>query len=189
MMEEVLKKSYDSPGMTYEDIQSLKRLGQGIALGRQMVQRHSYDVPIETGDTVTSLNITLIQGEDDSGRVQIFIPSFRDDSEDSAEGHGEVSVEFRVSGEEIKGLILCGDRATYDRLSEQRDALTDSMEENGFRIKALSYGLDQKSRMDIGEESPGRRVPTPRLYRLAKLTVNHMVTLFQNAADAEEIQK
>jgi hypothetical protein len=172
-MQEMLKQSYESPEMTYDDLQDLKRLAQGIALQRQLVQRHSYDVPVETGDTVTSVNVTLIQGEDDSGRVQIFLPSSPDTQ--AEEGHGKISVEFRVSGEEVKGLVLCEDRKTYDRLLGQESSLTDQMETDGYTVKALSYGMEQTSRLDMGEKISQKRVPTPRLYHLAKITLNHLV--------------
>jgi hypothetical protein len=130
---------------------------------------------VETGDTVTSVNVTLIQGEDDSGRVQIFLPSSPDTQTADGIGHGKISVEFRVSGEEVKGLVLCEDRETYDRLLGQQTSLTDQMETDGYTVKAVSYGLEQTSRLDMGERTSQKRVPTPRLYHLAKITLNHLV--------------
>lgn len=191
VMEEILNRAYARKDITSEELGSLRQLSQGIALQSQLVRRHSYNIPIETGDTVTSLNVTLIQGDSTAGRVQIFledahIPEESQEDFDSDRGFGRVSAELRMSGDEVKGLILCENRAGYDSLSGQRDALEQEIEDRGFSVRNISYSIDSKSRMEALAESSGEEVPTQRLYQLAKLTVRHIVRTFKAMAGMED---
>lgn len=184
VMEDILNRAYAKKDITSEELGSLRQLSQGITLQSQMVRRHSYDIPIETGDTVTTLNVTLIQGEDNTGRVQIFLEDVHVPEEDlegfgRERGFGRISAELRMSGDEVKGLILCENRAGYDSLSEQRDALQKEIEDRGFSVRNISYSIDPQSRMDAMAEHSGEEVPTQRLYQLAKLTVRHIVGIFR----------
>ena len=62
-------------------------------------QEKSYDIPIRTEDGITSLNLTIIRGAKESGKIQI---SMED------EVFGDVSIEFKVSQDTVQGLIQAG---------------------------------------------------------------------------------
>lgn len=184
MMERILDCSYAEQDISYEELQGLKRLSQGILLQSQMVRRHSYDIPMKTGDTVTSLNVTLIQGGEDTGRIQIFLEGSEltevgGAASEKEKEHGRISAELRMSHGEVRGLVLCEERDSFERLSGQREALVHELEEKGFPVKNLSYSMDQRSRVEAVAENPEQRTPTAQLYQLAKLTVRHMIQVLQ----------
>ena len=175
-MDRILENSYEEKEISSRELQDLKLLGQGIWLQKQLTRRHSYEVPIETGDTVTSLNVTLIQGSGDRGRVQISLtaPAGTEDAVARPE-YGTVSMELRIHKNEIKGLVLCDTRAGYEKLMGARQQLTDSLEQKDFTVKNLSYGMDYKSRADMAAGEQPSQEPTSRLYQAAKILVQHTI--------------
>ena len=180
-MEQILDRSYEQPEVSYSSLRDLKLLGQGIWLQKQLVRRQSYDIPIETGDSITSMNVTLIQGMEDTGKVQVFLSASSEDQESAKTqtGYGDISIELRVSGNEIKGLVLCDNRNDFELFSGQQKALTHSLQESGFAVMNLSYGMNRMSREDMTTDGSAARVPAARLYQAAKVIVQHAVQLFR----------
>ncbi len=187
MMEQILDRSYARSGITGEEITRLRQLGQNMALQRQMVRRYSYDIPIETEDTVTTLNVTLIQGGEDTGKVQICMEGTgtAEEGQDvppGEEGSGRISAELRLSRGRVKGLVLCEKRACYEQLSGQRGLLEEQIEEKGFTVGNISYSLDPRSRAGAVSGARGDRVPSAQLFQLAKLAVQHVAHVLRSAA-------
>lgn len=181
-MDQILEKSYEQKDVSYSDLKDLKLLGRGIWLQKQLVRRQSYDIPIETGDTVTSMNVTLVQGAEENGKVQVFLEasSVEQDGSNGQTEFGNISIELRVSRNEIKGLVLCDSRNGFEKLSDGKEALTASLEEKDFVVKNLSYGMDFKARADMAfGEQQQKQIPTNRLYQAAKAVVQHTIQILK----------
>ena len=104
-MREILNRSYEKPDVTSDELSNLKMLAQGIHLNSMRVTRRSYEIPVKTGDTVTNMSVTILNGQEDKGKVQI---AFDKDKQDEAfAAFGNINTEFKISGKDIKGLILC----------------------------------------------------------------------------------
>ena len=129
------------------------------------MKSQNYEIPILTGDTVTTINLTILHGEEQTGRVQISM---------EAADFGRVSGEMQIQGEQIKGLILCDDRVGFDALKEQGTTLADKLEQTGFSVKNISYGMDYKSRGEMYEQTLETDADTKSLYRIAKVLVHHI---------------
>lgn len=165
-MQEILTKSQETADITSEDLKHLKLLGQSLRLQQVLTRRQSYEIPIRTGDTVTTMNLTILHGGEESGKVQI-------NMEDS--GLGRVSGEVQLQGEQIKGLILCDDRVGFDALMEQGMTLTERLETAGYSVKNISYGMDYKTRSELaGPVSSEEQTDTAKLYQIAKILVRHV---------------
>ncbi len=184
-LEKILEKSYEQKEVSSLDLRNLKLFAQGIQLQSQLAGRHSYDIPIMTGDTVTSLNVTLIQGIEENGKVQINITSSKqqESEEEAYVDYGNISMEFKVSAGEIKGLILCDTRLGYDRLRQENQALLDTLTAKGFQVKALSYGMDYQSRSDMAGGVKTENTPTAQLYQVAKAIVQHTIQTIKEASE------
>ncbi len=165
-MQEILTKSQETADITSEDLKHLKLLGQSLRLQQVLTRRQSYEIPIRTGDTVTTMNLTILHGGEESGKVQISM-------EESA--LGRVSGEVQLQGEQIKGLILCDDRVGFDALMEQGMTLTERLESIGYSVKNISYGMDYKTRSELaGSVSSEEQTDTAKLYQIAKVLVRHV---------------
>lgn len=165
-MQEILTKSQETADITSEDLKHLKLLGQSLRLQQVLTKKQSYEIPIRTGDTVTTMNLTILHGGDDTGKVRISMEQ---------DGFGQVSVEMQLQGEQIKGLILCDDRVGFDALMEQGTTLTERLETSGYSVKNISYGMDYKARSEMtGAVSSGEQTDTAKLYQIAKILVRHV---------------
>lgn len=173
-MQQVLSKSKESADISSEDLKYLRLLGQGLRLQEHLMKRQSYEIPILTGDTVTTINLTILRGEEQTGRIQLNMEH---------EDFGRMSGEMQVQGGQIKGLILCDDRVGFDALKEQGTTLAEKLERTGFSVKNISYGMDYRSRgeMDVQQTSE-TDVDTKSLYRIAKVLVHHISETVRNCS-------
>ncbi len=165
-MQEILTKSQETADITSEDLKHLKLLGQSLRLQQALTRKQSYEIPIRTGDTVTTMNLTILHGGDETGKVRISMEE---------ETFGRVSGEVQLQGEQIKGLILCDDRVGFDALKEQGTTLTERLETAGYSVKNISYGMDYKARSEMtGSVSTEEQADTAKLYQIAKILVRHV---------------
>lgn len=169
-MEKILEHSYEKEMITSDELRGLKQLRTGMIFQSSRAGRYSYDVPVVTGDQVTTMNVTLIQGEEDTGRVQIYMDN--------------ISAEFRVQQGEIKGLVLCDDREGYDTLSGDGEKLTQALQQDGYNVKNISYSMNHRSRVEAMTAKAGEKVPSSSLYRIAKTVVRYVMdTMKQDDTD------
>lgn len=169
MMGEILMKSYENADINLEDLSKLRKLGQGIRLQGALWRSQSYDIPIQTGDTVTSLNLTLIHGSEESGKIQVSMEDER---------FGSISMDFKVTGSRIKGLVLCDQRQGFEALQGQKDTLEASLENAGYQIKNISYGMDFKERNELlNEKVQNQETDTTQLYQVAKVLVRFVAAV------------
>ena len=168
IIEEVLAKSYEQSDITIEDLKQLKQLSRGMHFIGAIRQEKSYDIPIRTEDGITSLNLTIIRGAKESGKIQI---SMED------EVFGDVSIEFKVSQDTVQGLILCDQRQGFEMLKDQREALENNLIQAGYQVRDISYGMDFKSRNEMLKEKITQgQADTGSLYRVSKILVRSVVT-------------
>jgi hypothetical protein len=168
-MEEILTKSYEQADISFEDLSKLRKLGRGIHLEGMLRQSRSYDIPILAGDKITSLNLTIIHGADESGKIQI---SMED------EKFGNISVDLKVSDRNIKGLVLCDQRQGYEALQERGAALEHDLENAGYFVKNISYGMDFRSRNELLNGTAGHQgADTSQLYQISKILVRSVAAV------------
>lgn len=167
IMQEVLTESYESADINFEELQHLQQIGRGLKLQVAFRKSRSYEIPIRTGDTITSLNLTIIRGADETGKVQI---SMEDET------FGSISLDFKVTGEgSVKGLVLCSERQGFEALRSQQETWEEGIQDAGFSVKNISYGMDFKSRNELlDESSEATGTDTAKLYQLSKVLVRQI---------------
>lgn len=180
-MEEILSRSYCEPDITSDELMKLKSLGRGIQLHGIMSGRRSYDIPVITGDTVTNMNVTILSGKDDKGRVKISASNANED------GNGQdlsISAEFRVSGSTIKGIVSCSSRESYEAVKESSMELKENMADAGFEVKNISCSLGTP-RGGITDEKInfGSNASTSVLYKAAKIATCYISEVIKNIAN------
>jgi len=172
IMGEILTKSYEQADINLEELSRLRVLGRGIRLQGAFRHSRSYEIPIRTGDTITSLNLTLVHGAQESGRIQISMEH---------EVFGNISMDMKVTDGQIKGLVLCDRRQGFDALQEQKRSLEENLTDAGYQVKNISYGMDFKSRNELLNERPGdQTADTGRLYQAAKILVQSVTAVMQD---------
>lgn len=171
IMSEILTKSYEQADINLEELSRLRVLGRGIRLQGAFRQSRSYEIPIRTGDTITSLNLTLVHGAGESGKIQISMEH---------EAFGNVSMDMKVTDDQIKGLVLCDRRQGFETLQEQKESLETNLTDAGYQVKNISYGMDFKSRNELLNERAGdQAADTSRLYQAAKILVQSVTSVMR----------
>lgn len=171
IMNEILTKSYEQADISFEDLSKLRKLGQGIRLEGMLRQSKSYDIPIRTGDSITSLNLTIIHGSEESGKIQISMEDER---------FGNISVDMKVSGGQIKGLVLCDQRQGFEALKMQGMTLEAELTNAGYSVKNISYGMDFKSRNELlNENVKNQETDTSQLYQISKILVRSITAVIR----------
>lgn len=172
IMQDILTKSYEQADISFEDLQTLRQLGRGIRLQGAMRQSRSYDIPIRTGDTITSLNLTIIHGADESGRIQV---SMEDGD------CGNISLDFKLSGGTVKGFVLCDDRSGFEALKDGEEVLKENIEHAGFQVRNISFGMDFKSRNELlNSQIETQEADTAHLYQISKMLVRYVRSAIEN---------
>ena len=177
-MEEILSRSYCEPDITSDELMKLKSLGRGIQLHGMMAGRRSYDIPVITGDTVTNMNVTILSGQDDKGKVRISISNANED------GNGQnlnISAEFKISGSAVKGIVSCSNRESYEAVKESSMELKENMADAGFEVKNISCSLGTP-RGGIPDEkiNLGNNASTSVLYKAAKIATCYLSGIVKN---------
>lgn len=177
-MEEILSRSYCEPDITSDELMKLKSLGRGIQLHGMMAGRRSYDIPVITGDTVTNMNVTILSGQDDKGKVKISVSNANED------GNGQnlnISAEFKISGSAVKGIVSCSNRESYEAVKESSMELKENMADAGFEVKNISCSLGTP-RGGIPDEkiNLGNNASTSVLYKAAKIATCYLSGIVKN---------
>ena len=164
-LEQVLTKYEQTADITYSDMVESARLRGLVQLHRSLAANEKYEIPMQAGDSVVCMNLTVRRTGDHAGRVQV-----------SIDEPMQISMELRIKEGEVKGLILCGDRAGYERLQDMQESLQTSLESLGCEVKNLSYGMDFK-RADFWQKNEADASETDGriLYAAAKVLVAQVV--------------
>lgn len=166
---EMMDIKCDNYEITTQEYEIFKNMSQGIALAKTLSHQENYQIPILTGNTITSVNLTVINGTNESGKVSIQM-----DSDD----FGKIDIEITVKNQDVKGYIFCNSNEGYRAFTKERETLKEALKEEGFELKQLDYGMDSKwkSRLDVlraGEE----KVETKTLYKAAKVFIKAIKNL------------
>lgn len=178
-MEEVLSRSYCAPDITSDELMKLKSLGRGIQLHGMMAGRRSYDIPIVTGDTITNMNVTILSGQGDKGKVKISVGNAGTESEPGKLLN--ISAEFKISNGAVKGLVVCSNRESYEAVQANSMELKREMKEAGFEVKNISCSLGAVHNSIIDEKaSLDNSASTASLYKVAKITACYLSDIIKN---------
>ena len=87
---------------------------------------------------------------------------------------------MKVSGQKIKGLVLCNQRQGFEALQEQGSALEQDLANAGYSVKNISYGMDFKSRNELLNAGTHRQeADTSQLYQISKILVRSVTAVIR----------
>ena len=163
-LENILEKTKQRADITYSEFQEIRATRGLMRLQQGLRNNRSYAVPIQTADGVTQMNLTFREDEEQAGKVQVTIWQ-----------PYHISMEMQISGGSLKGLVLCDDRAGYEKLKQQAGALQETLEQNVCPVKTISYGMDFRAQNDYSAASENdNAVDTKALYQTAKVLVQYI---------------
>lgn len=164
-MEDILSASYKDDNISTEELGKLKLLGRGIGLNNSLVKRRSYEIPIIAGNEIKTMNLTILNGYDDEGKILITM---------NDEGIGKISAQLRVNGDDVKGLILCDSREGYERFVDTKKQLESEISDKKFNVKNIAVGIGTPKGDMLKASAEQEHTDTSRLYAAAKVTVRYI---------------
>ena len=196
--EEPMKEAYERLSRTYADILEravygedstgkidLKEIGslyKQVAFNAGMAKEESYEVPVKIDGEMTSINLKIVHGREESGKVMLSMETTI---------YGKVAAQFSISagrsGEyHLSGYVSCGSKDGLERLENMGEELKKVLEQSDIKIINLSFvynsGLDlsavSKAAVQAREEAAGgdrkQEVSTKKLYDTAKIFIGYI---------------
>lgn len=148
----------------------LKTIGQQISFARKLAEKEFYQIPIETEKGITNMNLTILRGTADSGKVSV--TAWTNEL-------GNIKADFTLKDKVLKGFISSDNRAGLEKLKNNMDEVEAAAEQSQVTLRQLDFGYlrsgsDSYSYQNpvTGEGSITTPADTERiLYRVAKALV------------------
>ncbi len=146
----------------------LKGMSQQMTFIRTLASREFYQIPIETDTGITNMNLTIIHGEKDTGKVSVNIWS---------QQLGNIKAEFSLKDRMLKGYFSSDDKNGLKQLKENTAMVEAAAKDCNISIKQMDFGLQQRENESYSYQNPGKEgasasKDTERmLYRIAKAVV------------------
>lgn len=165
----ILDKNYDNPLITSKDLAALKQMGGGVELAKALCREEYYEIPVLTGGRITNINLTIVKGEKENGKVQIGMDS---------ELLGRMEAELTIRDNTVKGYVLCDNMESLQAFKEEKENLKDAMEGLGLNVGQLDYGMDRGQKQYFNRSVfKGDNTDTKTLYQVAKVFVQKIKNL------------
>ncbi|MHB8128193.1 MAG: DUF6240 domain-containing protein [Mobilitalea sp.] len=165
-----LNQVYSEEKIDSRKLAELKSMGQQMTFLKRLAEKEFYQIPIETGSGVTNMNLTILRGTENSGRVSVTIWS---------EQLGNLKANFSLKEQTLKGFISSDSKRGLEELQKNASEIEKVAEENSLTMKQMDFGIlsrenDTYTYQNSENEQQGtsRRTDTEQvLYRLAKAIV------------------
>lgn len=160
--------------VSVKDLKDLRLMNQQFYLCDRKSQEESFLVPVETGDSVTGVNLKIVRGKEDKGLVDIF---FRGALME------KVAASFEAKETGITGVIATTDRQTKALLEKNLDHLIEKMNTNPEEsmniqvVEVESLSAWQFEKNTLPETGNSGEVQTKRLYHIAESFIQSLPDL------------
>ncbi len=164
------------PSMTKLDVKALKKMDVGVRFINRLGKRQFYSIPVDTGEDIVSMNVTILNNEaESSSKVMVSVPT---------SSMGLIRAEASIEDDQMKCFISGDSREGMERLSERQLNLFADLAANGISIGRIFYGTEEvpsdryayKTGGLYADKPEGEPTnPSNELYRIAKVFVTHVM--------------
>lgn len=169
MNEAVFELSY-----TRDEIREMSMNYKQLSVMSTMRRNESYEIPMEIGGEMTSINLTLVHDAEEKGTVSITM--------DTAY-FGKAGAKFRVSENRIESYFVADSEMGKERLQVAGEKILASFRENGLEIGDTRYvNAHAQGRKDWNlltfsdqnDDNNNETVAAKQLYQIAKTFLKGM---------------
>ncbi len=143
-----------------EMLTKLKIMESGIRFNGLLSRRRCYEIPVVTEEGITNINLTLVNGHNEKGKVSIRM---------STETRGNISCEFTIKNDKVQGLILAENSNEIG--SGLLSAIEGDIEKCGFTLVSLNSATHNVTGAYVPESIEADNNNTVGMYRLAKAVI------------------
>lgn len=169
-LKEVIEQESQSERIDSLRLTELKSMGAQMLLMKTLAQREFYQIPIETSQGITNMNLTIIRGKESTGRVAVSLAS---------EALGSVKVDISLKDRTLNGYIVSDSRMGAQLLTDRLQGIKAMLQEENITVKQLEVCYDRFAKDTYTYQQPDREgVGNLRdqeierlLYRIARTVV------------------
>jgi len=182
-VEDVLNTAYENEQIDFKKLAELKSISTQMIFAKTLANKEHYQIPIETENGITNINLTVIHGTANTGKVSVSIYS---------ENLGNIKADMTVKSNTLKGFICCDNRNGLETIQNRALSFEKVLNEDGISVKQMDFSMGhnvneiytyqnpERESDDIALQSDTEKV----LYRVAKACV-----LMVQAAEREVSQE
>ena len=161
---QILEETVERKDMGYIDVKELQSVYKQISFAANLAKEENYEIPVQMGEELTSINLKIVHGTGEKGEVRITLETGV---------LGKVEARFVEMGDGLEGSVLTdymdGKKLLEAHMSHLQSALTKALKETKTEVKSLFFGVNEK--LDIN--SPESKVKDGNadvslLYKVAK---------------------
>lgn len=167
--EAAIEQSYSEEKIDNQRLAELKSLGQQMRFLRTLAEKEFYQIPIETKNGITNMNLTILRGATGSGKVSVTTWS---------EQLGNVKTEFSLKENGLQGFIGSDSRSGLEQMSRNSQLLRSTIEEQDVTLKQLDFVVLRNEKeansytSQLSRDTEASNPDTERtLYQIAKAIV------------------
>ncbi len=144
----------------HEDVRMFSMLYKQVGFAASLSRSESYEIPVYLDEGVTSIHLTVVHSDKESGKVKASFDS---------EEFGKVEAAFTLKDSKVDGFLVSDSRAGVDNLKGIDDKIRESFARENFGTANLSFVFSPNASADgyLPEGGDGN-VSDSRLYRIAK---------------------
>ncbi len=167
--EAIIEQSYSEEKIDNQRLAELKSLGQQMKFLRTLAEKEFYQIPIETKNGITNMNLTILRGATGSGKVSVTTWS---------EQLGNVKTEFSLKENGLQGFIGSDSRSGLEQMSRNSQLLRSTIEEQDVTLKQLDFVMlrnEKEANSYTSQSSRDTEASNPdmerTLYQIAKAII------------------
>ncbi|MBR6308551.1 MAG: hypothetical protein IKR39_08060 [Lachnospiraceae bacterium] len=145
---------------SYLDVRALQLVHRQLNVARAYADAENYEVPMEIGGQVTSVNVKLVHNSSEEANVVVSMET--DDL-------GRISARFSGTEKEISGYIACNFKETVNKMEKVADKLNSKVSVVLSKTSDTDTALSKIPMRDNTEE-----VSSKELYNIAKLFLDSL---------------
>ncbi len=177
----ILERACSEETLDSQRLTELRNTVLQMSFLRTMADKEFYQIPIQTSNGVTNINLTILRGSEMSGRVSATLHS---------EQLGDIKAEFSLKQQTLKGFISCDSRRSMEKLQANFNEIEKTAQDNNIIIKQMDFGISNRENdtysyqnPENGQQNSEMNNQTERLlYRIAKAVVQ-TVRLAEDSED------
>ena len=161
---EVLEEAVKQRDLGYIDVKELQSVYKQISFASKLAKEENYEIPVQIGEEITSINLKIVQGTQGRGEVKITFET---------EVLGKVEARFVETEDGLEGSVLTdymdGKKLLETHMDRLSLALTEALKETKTEIKSLFFGVNEKLDLNTLEKNDrDKKADVSVLYKVAK---------------------
>ena len=173
-MQDTMNEAFFELSYTRDEIREMSMNYKQLSVMSTMRRNESYEIPMEIGGEMTSINLTLVHDAEEKGTVSITM--------DTAY-FGKAGAKFRVSENRIESYFVADSEMGKERLQAAGEKILASFRENGLEIGDTRYvNAHAQGRKDWNlltfsdqnDDNNNETVAAKQLYQIAKTFLKGM---------------